>query len=253
MRETSRPDAYDTIGREYNSFRHPDARIESRIHKSLGNAQTVCNIGAGAGSYEPTDRTVVAVEPSAVMLAQRANVHQVVQATAEALPFENECFDAAMAVLSVHHWTDPQRGLSEMRRVSRKQVVFTFDVEQQDSLWLVRDYLPEISTFEARRAIPVSQIADALAADRVEVVPIPHDCTDGFQAAYWRRPERYLESCVQASISTLAQLPQTTVCAAMDRLKRELANGEWDKKYGHLRDLEECDFGYRLIVAGSKY
>lgn len=154
-----------------------------------------------------------------------------------------------MAVLSVHHWQDPVKGLGEMRRVSRRQVVFTFDPALQGELWLVRGYIPEILELERERTLPIEAIASCLEAERVELVPIPWDCSDGFQVAYWRRPSEYLNPEVQATISTLAQLPADIVSRAMDRLSRDLASGEWATQYSNLLDREEMDFGYRLIIA----
>ena len=158
----SNPQVYDTIGRQYTSRRQPDPRIAAAIHDALGAATTVCNIGAGTGSYEPSDRCVTAVEPSETMIAQRNSSYPVVRAAAEKLPFADEGFDAAMAVLSVHHWEAPQRGLAEMARISRRQVVLTFDPKLQDLHWLVRDYLPQIAELENRRALPVETIAACL-------------------------------------------------------------------------------------------
>jgi SAM-dependent methyltransferase len=183
------------------------------------------------------------------MIAQRTSAFPVVCAAAEDLPFRDNEFDAAMAILSVHHWESPQKGLAEMKRVSGRQVVFTFDPDLQDSLWLVRDYLPQIVDFENGRALPVDVIAECLGADRIDPVAIPHDCTDGFQAAYWRRPEMYLRADVQATISTLAQLPEELVSAAMRLLRADLDSGVWADRYSDLLTQDSVDFGYRVIVA----
>lgn len=245
----SHPQAYDTIGRGYRRRRYPDARIAERIHRALGDAKTVCNVGAGTGSYEPNNKEVIAVEPSRTMIGQRTSTNAVICALAEALPFPDEAFDATMAVLSVHHWRNPVQGLAEMRRVSKRQVIFTFDPERQGDLWLVSAYLPEILEFERNRALPIAEIIACLEADHVEPVAIPWDCTDGFQAAYWRRPSEYLNPEVQATISTLAQLPAQVVARAMDQLSKDLANGNWSARYATLLQHDEMDFGYRLIVA----
>lgn len=241
--------AYDSIGLQYRSRRNPDARIAAQINRALGEARTVCNVGAGTGSYEPSDREVVAVEPSQIMIAQRTSKHRVVNACAESLPFPDDSFDAAMAILSVHHWSNPIKGLAEMRRISRRQLVFTFDPGRQMDHWLVSEYLPEIVAFEQNRALSIAQIKECLRAQTVECVPIPWDCTDGFQAAYWRRPAEYLKPEVQATISTLAQLPQEIVSKAMDRLADDLASGRWATRYADLLQCGEMDFGYRLVVA----
>jgi SAM-dependent methyltransferase len=243
---------YDTIGRQYRNCRNPDPRIAAQINRALGNARTVCNVGAGTGSYEPSDREVVAVEPSSIMITQRTSPQRVIKAYAESLPFPDGSFDAAMAILTTHHWNDPVKGLAELRRISRRQLVLTFDTARQMDHWLVRDYLPEIAELEATRALPIEQIKECLQAQSVECVPIPCDCTDGFQAAYWRRPAEYLNPEVQATISTLAQLPPEIVSRAMDRLARDLASGEWATRHTELLSREEMDFGYRLIIADKQ-
>lgn len=240
---------YDQIGQGYKNLRIPDPRIAAQINSALGDAQTICNVGAGTGSYEPIDRKVTAVEPSELMISQRTNSNRVVHAFAEDLPFEDNKFDASMSVLSVHHWTDARKGLEEMRRVSRRQVIFTFDPACIDDLWLVRDYLPEIKPFEMKRALPIEQFAEVLNVERILKVLIPSDCSDGFQAAYWQRPSAYLDPRVQASISTLAQLPSSVVSSAMAKLKQDIENGQWQQKYKSLFERKEMDFGYRLIIA----
>jgi len=242
---------YDTIGARYRRRRTPDARIAARIVNALGDARRVCNVGAGTGSYEPDDREVVAVEPSQTMIAQRTSTHPVECATAESLPFADNSFDAAMAILSVHHWEDPSAGLAEMRRIASRQVVFAFDPDHQSDLWLVRDYLPEILELEQARAISIAGIVDCLDRSVVESVPVPWDCVDGFQGAYWRRPEMYLEPEVQACMSTLAQLPADVVGRAMKQLATDLEDGTWQERNGHLLALEELDLGYRLIVSNN--
>ena len=246
----SEPSLYDTIGQGYRRQRVPDPRIAARIRTALGNAATVCNVGAGAGAYEPEDLQVVAVEPSSTMIAQRTVPRRVIRGRAEVLPFDDGEFDASMAILTLHHWQDAPQGLSEMRRVSRRQVVLTFDVEWLDAFWLVRDYLPEITTLERRRAPRIAQIMSWLETTHIETVPIPWDCTDGFQAAYWRRPWAYLRDDVRGAISTFSQLPQSAVEKAMARLATDLRSGAWQTQYASLLDCEEIDLGYRLIVSG---
>lgn len=251
MTQPSHPKVYDSIGTQYRRRRAPDARIAARIVNSLGDARRVCNVGAGTGSYEPNDREVVAVEPSQTMIDQRTSTNPVECATAESLPFADNSFDAAMAVLSVHHWEQPSAGLAEMRRIAARQVVFTFDPDLQSELWLVRDYLPEILEMEQARAISIAGIADCLDRPLVESVPVPWDCVDGFQGAYWRRPEMYLEPEVQACMSTLAQLPTNVVQRAMTQLATDLEDGTWQQRNGHLLQLDELDLGYRLIVSDN--
>ena len=221
------------------------------IRDALGDARTVVNVGAGAGSYEPADRAVIAVEPSATMLDQRvAGSAPAVQGVAEHLPFPDLAFEAAMGVLTVHHWTDVERGLREVQRVARRQVVFTFDVQLQSMLWFARDYLPESIALEAERAPLIDEIVHGLGGAEVAVVPIPHDCTDGFLGAYWRRPLAYLDPEVRASISTFASVAPEVVDAAVARLGTDLESGEWHRTYGDLLDLNELDLGYRLVVTG---
>lgn len=249
--QQSHPSIYDSIGASYSSRRQPDPRIAAAIHSALGNAESVCNIGAGTGSYEPTDRKVIAVEPSQTMIAQRVSSVPCVCAAAEDLPFDDGEFDAAMAILTVHHWENPFQGLAEMKRVSRRQVVFAFDVNLLNTHWLVRDYLPENIIFEKYRGLPLNLVADELDAKEIIPVPIPHDCTDGFMAAYWRRPEMYLLENVRASISSLSQLPKEIVLSAMERLERDIESGQWHETNRELLAMEACDFGYRLIIAGD--
>ena len=252
MAMPSHPKIYDTIGTQYRRRRSPDPRIAARINSALGDAGTVCNVGAGTGSYEPAGRDVVAVEPSQTMIDQRTSKDRVECAAAESLPFPDGAFDAAMAIMSVHHWKDPRVGLAEMRRVSARQVVFTFDPNRQADLWLVRDYLPEILELEQARAISIEQIVECLAGARVEAVQVPWDCTDGFQGAYWRRPQSYLEPEVQACMSALAQLPTDVVSRAMKQLATDLEDGTWQQRNGRLLTLDELDLGYRLIVADQE-
>lgn len=240
---------YDTIGVDYAKHRRPDPRIAQQIRRAIGTARSVCNIGAGAGSYEPHDVAVTAVEPSQRMINQRKSAVPVVQAFAEQLPFDDLTFDVAMTVLSIHHWNDPGRGLAEMSRVSHRQVIMTFDVSMIDTLWFVRDYLPEVCALENGRAWNVDRIAEVIGATRIEIVPVPHDCTDGFQAAYWRRPEMYLRADVRAAISSFAQLPVSVVERSIQKLKLDIENGTWHERYSHLKALESADFGYRLIIA----
>jgi SAM-dependent methyltransferase len=238
---------YDHIGDRYASTRRPDARIEARIRAGLGDARRVLNVGAGAGSYEPTDRAVVAVEPSGVMLAQRpAGAASVVQARAEALPFPNRSFDAAMAVLTLHHWTDQRAGIAELLRVAPRLVVFTFDMDTLP--WIATDYLPAMIGQDAFVFPPITEVAAWFDAD-VEVVPVPHDCTDGFVGAYWARPELYLEPRRLAGMSAVRKLEPALVAEGIARLRADLESGAWDARHGRLRTLAELDLGYRLLVS----
>jgi SAM-dependent methyltransferase len=248
----SRPAAYDEIGAGYAAFRKPDPRIAGMLDAALGNARTVLNVGAGTGSYEPAGRDVVAVEPSPVMIAQRArDAPPVVRAAAEHLPFRDQSFDAAIAVLTAHHWADPVAGLLEMRRVAARQVVFTFDPDVSNRFWLITDYIPAAGALKASGALPLSTAVTALDASSVVPVPVPHDCVDGFGWAYWRRPERYCDPRVRASISMLAQCDPVLVEDGIRRLSADLASGEWHRRYYGLLQQDSIDGGYRLVVAGE--
>jgi SAM-dependent methyltransferase len=235
----------------YAQRRRPDPRIAGRIVAALGDARTIIDVGAGTGSYEPRDRFVVAVEPSTVMIGQRApDAGPVVRGDAARLPFPSQSFDAALALLTIHHWTDRAAGLAEMRRVARRQVVFTFDLEMQREFWLLRDYVPAAYEIDADRAPSVAEIADAIGADRIETVPVPRDCTDGFGLAYWARPEAYLDPEVRACISCLAQLDPGDVLPGIQRLDDDLRSGCWHERYGHTLAGDEFDGGYRLVIGG---
>jgi SAM-dependent methyltransferase len=240
---------YDRIGATYTATRSEDPRIAHAIHDALGDARTVLNVGAGSGSYEPHDRELIAVEPSAVMIAQRPRAAApVVQARAEALPFPDSSFDAAMAILSDHHWDDRAAGLRELRRIARRQVVlFTWDPRFRDAFWLTRDYMPA-----SRRLIPgmaIGDIARCFGGARVVPVPVPWDCRDGFYHAFWRRPEAYLDERVRAGISVFARLDDDEKASALARLRADLRTGAWEKRNLDLLQLDELDLGYRLLVA----
>ncbi len=240
---------YDTIGRTYTVTRRTDPKIAARIWAALGDAQTVLNVGAGTGSYEPANRDVTAVEPSATMRAQRpAGSARCVGAAAERLPFADNSFDAAMAVLSDHHWTDPIAGLREMRRVARRVVVFQFDVPLLDRFWLTRDYLPEFGEVAGWQRPSLTKRAAAIGA-RLEPVPVPWDCADGFFCAYWRRPERYLETEVRRGISVFAALGAEVEERMVHALRADLASGRWAARNEDIATLAEVDFGARLLIA----
>ena len=240
--------AYDEIGRTYTATRAEEPRIAARLHAALGDAATVVNVGAGAGAYEPPDRWVLAVEPSETMIAQRPpGAAPVLRATAEALPLADATVDAAMAVLTVHHWSDWRAGVAEMLRVARSRVVvWSFDPDAIDEFWLVRDYLPEIAELDRGRFPPVAEFAEALGGARVEAVPIPRDCCDGVLAAFYARPERYLDPVVRAGMSPFAVIDAEP---AMARLADDLRTGAWDERWGWLREEPELEAGYRLFVA----
>ncbi|HYH81350.1 MAG TPA: class I SAM-dependent methyltransferase [Longimicrobium sp.] len=239
---------YDTIGRGYAAHRRPDPRIAARIEAALGDAASVLNVGAGTGSYEPAGRRVAAVEPSAVMAGQRAaGAAPVVRAWAEALPFRNGSFDAAMGVLTLHHWRDWRRGVAEMRRVAPGRVVLlTWDPDSFGT-WLTDEYFPEVLPADRAIVPTLPDLIGALDAADVLPVPIPADCTDGFLAAYWRRPAAYLEPAVRAAISVFARIPDPT--PALARLAADLADGTWERRWGTHLPADELDVGYRLVVS----
>lgn len=241
---------YDRIGVTYTHTRRPDPRIAAQIHRALGDAGSVINVGAGSGSYEPP-QTILAVEPSAVMIAQRpADSAPAVQASAEAIPAGDDSADAAMALLTMHHWGDLEAGIRELRRIARRRiVVFTWDQSVTREFWLLREYLPEAAAFDDTRAIPIPRLVDLLGGARVEPVPVPHDCTDGFGAAFWRRPEAYLDPTVRAGISMLAQPGEDVIRPGLSRLAADLESGEWHARHAELLTWESLDTGYRLVVA----
>ena len=238
---------YDRIGTRYASHRQPDPAIERLIHTALGDAGSVVNVGAGSGSYEPTDRRVVAVEPSITMIDQRpAQSAPVVQARAQALPFATDSFDAALAILTVHHWDDQHIGLLELRRVARARVVvLTWDPAYLESFWLT-DYIPEIRAVDRPIFPPLHNYQDLLGPMHSLAVPIRHDCSDGMLCAYWRRPHAYLDPDVRSAISTFAKLGD--IAPALAQLQRDLASGEWHRRYHALLTRTELDLGYCLLV-----
>src|SRR5580704_9119822 len=242
---------YDTIGAAYTVTRRTEPRIAAQVWAALGDARTVLNVGAGTGSYEPSDRDVTAVEPSAVMRAQRpAGAARCVAATAERLPFEDQSFDAAMAFATIHHWPDPIAGLREMRRVAHRVVVFTHettDTGWHHRFWLTRDYLPEVAELVAGRP-SLTELARSIGA-RTEPVLIPWDCVDGFFEAYWRRPEAYLDENVRRGISVWTGIGPAAEQRAVRSLRDDLASGRWAERNRGIVDLDAAELGLRLLVA----
>lgn len=240
---------YDRIGQTYASTRRPDPRIARAIELACGDAATIVNVGAGTGSYEPSSKGLVAIEPSRAMIRQRRSAAApAVQAVAEALPFSTGAFDVAMAVLTIHHWTDWRLGVAEMRRVARRVVLLAFDVSALDNFWLTATYFPDIIELDRRRSPSVEDICYELRDCSVDPVPVPHDCVDGFLAAFWRRPEAYLDSAVRASISSFALMDESALLSGITRLESDLRSGVWDKRFGHLRSRDTFDGGYRLVA-----
>jgi SAM-dependent methyltransferase len=242
---------YDSIGVGYRGTRATDPTLASSIWAALGEARTVLNVGAGTGSYEPSDRWVLAVEPSAVMIAQRApDAAPVIRATAEDLPLADQTVDAAMAILTLHHWPNVEAGLRELTRVARDRIVIvTVDVSMIAQQWVVRDYLPELLGQHARFP-SIDRLCELLPSARSEVLPVPRDCEDGFMAAWWARPEAYLDPVIRAATSPWHDLPEPVVDRALARLRKDLNSGEWQRRYSSILTQEELDVGLRLIIAG---
>ena len=240
---------YDSIGRNYAAFRRPDRRIAAAIDAALADAASVANIGAGAGSYEPRGRTVLAVEPSEAMIRQRpAAAAPCLRGAAEALPLRTASVDAALAILTLHHWTDLARGLGEMARVACERAVLLTWVPDGAPFWLTEDYFPEIAAHD-RRIFPsaadlVALLEHLIGPTQMAPVPVPHDCTDGFLGAYWRRPAAYLDTERRSAISSFARLDAE---AGLTRLRADLASGRWAERNNHLMALDTLDLGYRIV------
>lgn len=241
---------YDHIGKSYGATRRRDPRIAARIEAALGDARSVVDVGAGTGAYEPTDREVLAVEPSHTMIAQRPpGSAPVIQASAEKLPLPDGSFDAALAVATIQHWTDVRAGLRELRRVARKRIViFLRNPESGAPFWLTEDYLPRLDPSRKNAAI-VAAIRDELPSVTALPVPLPRDCEDGLFSAYWGRPEMYLDGEARNNISNFMLADADDMARGLARLQADLASGAWDRRYGVFRSLPELDLGHRLLIA----
>ncbi len=244
---------YDSIGAQYAATRQEDPGIAALIHAALGEARTIVNVGAGAGSYEPRDRHVIAVEPSEVMIAQRdPELPPAIPTGAYPLPLEDRSIDAAMAILTIHHWDrDQERGVKELRRVARGPVVIlTFDPQVSARMWLMADYLPEVAELDRRIFPPPQTLARWLDAEvDVREVPIPRDTPDWTLGSFWAHPERVLDAQARSSTSGFARMPPGVVNRVVEAVRRDLQDGAWDARHGHLRELEEYDAGLRLLVS----
>jgi SAM-dependent methyltransferase len=245
--------AYDRIGVGYAQGRRTDPRVAAAIWDGLADAQSVLNVGAGTGNYEPTDRRVTSVEPSKHMIEQRPDdAAPVVRAVAEALPVRDSQFDATLCVLTLHHWSDLRAGLAELRRVADRQVILMFDADLAHGLWLIDEYYPEILDLPTEQRAPsVIDVGHHLDVRDVRAVPVPADCIDGFAGAYWNRPEAYLDPAVRRAMSCFAALGDEAEARGTAALRADLESGRWDERHGHLRALGEMDLGYRLVIAGS--
>ncbi|MGZ3148025.1 class I SAM-dependent methyltransferase [Lentzea chajnantorensis] len=240
---------YDDIGAGYSLGRRTDPRWEAAVLTALGDARTVVDVGAGTGSYEPAGRTVLALEPSLEMIRQRPHgAAPAVRAVAESLPLHDNAADAALAVLTVHHWTDWRAGLAELRRVAPRQVVLAYEPRRHVEFWFVREYVPEIAALELTRP-SAADVAEELGADSVTPLPVPWDFTDGVFPAHWRRPAAYLDPRVRRACSALAQTDPAAVDRGVRRLREDLASGRWQEDHRDLLALDEWDAGFRLVVA----
>lgn len=241
---------YESKGSGYATMRRPDPQIEAQIHRALGDAQSIINVGAGAGSYEPLDRYVISIEPSQMMRSQRRPDRPALDATAEAIPFDDDSFDAAMATITVHQWNDLAKGLSEVRRVTRGPVVIlTFDGEVLENEFWLTHYSPEIIAAERRRYPAIETIGNLIGATYdVEKVAVPHDCPDGFGEAFYNRPERFLDPAVRKAQSGWGFVSTEDERRAVEHLQADLDSGEWDRRWGHLRTQDSYDASLRLII-----
>jgi hypothetical protein len=241
---------YDTIGHDYTAHRQSDPRWQALITASLGDARTVCNVGAGTGSYELTSCRVVAVEPSAVMLAQRpVGSAPAVRGSGTAIPLATGSVDAVMAILTVHHWVDWRTGLAELARIAQRRLVLTIDFEVHAHFWLLEDYLPEVAEVQRGLRPSPADIAATLGVSETIDLSLPPDLADGVLGSFWRQPERYLDPVVRANTSPLALADAAHVARGMERLRADLDSGAWARRYGHLLELDAYDLGYRLLVS----
>lgn len=239
---------YDIVGQHYSVLRQPDQRIAKMIHAELEDAESIVNIGAGTGSYEPTGKIIAAVEPSETMTSQRIDKEYttVYHASAENLPFQSNSYDAALAILTIHHWDSWRKGLQEALRVAKSKVVLLTWIGMPEGFWLF-DYFPELEHIDKDLFPSLDQLSTILGNIEVTPVLIPADCTDGFMCAYWSRPERYLDSRIRSAISTFSRIH--SLDSGIKKLSQDIESRKWHKKYGYLQNLNEFDYGYRLVVA----
>lgn len=243
------PVNYNQLAESYRKYRRPDPRISERILYHIGDFKKILNVGAGIGSYEPSDADIVALEPSLGMILQRRNSQtKLVQGLAEHLPFRDNSFDVSMGILTIHHWSDISLGLKEMIRVTRNKIILLTWVGYGENFWLDK-YIQEITGVDFNLFPTLEELGKILGNILVETIKIPHDCTDGFMCAYWRRPEAYLNQDVREAISTFSRI--STIQNRLEVLKDEIDSGKWHKKYGYLLEKESLDLGYRIVVAGK--
>ena len=245
---------YDEIGRGYARGRRPDDRLRAAILDALGESVTVLNVGAGTGNYEPADRRTVALEPSAVMIAQREpGSGPAVRGVAEALPFADRSFDAALALSTLHHWSDLAAGLTEMARVAARRVVYFSEPSLPGMFWLADDYFPPILSMSINNAAPSTErVVELLGGDcEIHLFEVPRDFAEASAGAFWARPEAYCDPAIQATMSMFALLEPSVVETGVARLRADLASGAWDRRYGHLRQRDRLDLGYRIVVSNA--
>lgn len=247
------PARYDTIGRRYATTRREDPRLRDRIVGVLAGCRTVVNVGAGAGSYEPRDRYVIAIEPSEVMVAQRpADLAPAIRGTAAPLPLRDDSVDAAMAILTIHHWdAQLEPGVRELRRVARGPVVIvTYDARVSAKMWLMRDYFPEAAGLDHATFPAIDRLAAWLGGNvEVETILVPRDTPDWSLGSFWAHPERVLDESARNATSAFARMQAAVVNRVVAEVDRDLQNGSWDQRNGHLRELGEFDAGMRLVVS----
>jgi SAM-dependent methyltransferase len=249
---------YDSIVHGYRRTRREDPRIAARIHRALGDARTVVNVGAGTGSYEPRDRHLIAIEPSDVMASQRPrDIAPAIRASAGALPLRDDCVDAAMAVLTVHHWDDEQeRGVRELRRVARGPIVIvTYDARVSARMWLMAEYLHEVRDLDLAIFPPPERIAEWLGGTctEIETIPSARDTEDWNLGSFWAHPERVLDADARQATSGFARMAPSVVDRVVAAVARDLAEGTWDERHGHLRSLDAFDVGLRLVTSGCAF
>ncbi|MBS4196479.1 class I SAM-dependent methyltransferase [Lederbergia citri] len=243
---------YDENGQKYSSYRQTDLRIYNYIKEALGSSNTVLNVGAGSGSYEPADRYVIAVEPSFSMRLQRLqnNRNPAIIGSSDSLPFDNDSFDASMATLTVHHWTDLEKGIKELRRVTRNQIVImTYDPDALDIFWNIH-YFPEVVEVEKARYPKIKNITDILGGNSfIRKIPIPFNCQDGFQEAFYGRPEAFLKKEIRESQSAWGFISNEMEQILVKRLADDLHSGKWDEKFGYYRKMPFFHGALRLIIS----
>jgi len=248
-RDVSGRHLFDEIGRSYGTYRRPDPRFAAAIQRALGDVDSVVNVGAGAGSYEPVDRAVVAVEPSLAMIRQRRpGSARVVQASATELPFRAGAFAASLAVLTIHHWPDRWDGLRELKRVARRRIIIVTWDPAWPGFWLTDEYFPALMAIDRQIFPTIKELQHALGRIEIHPLPVPHDCTDGFLGAYWRRPHAYLDAGVRGAISTFTKLG-SALEPGLERLRRDLDDGVWQRRHAPLLAEPTMDLGYRLVIA----